>query len=138
MGSGRLALGVPVTEGSGLIERFAADRDEEALSALIDLHRPWVRDLCWRILGDNALAEDAAQVVFLMLARQAAQLSSRRNLAGWIYTTARRVALTPSRTVSSPGHREQARPSPDRGAGCPPTAIPATLTHAGHVSPAQS
>src|SRR5262245_57052678 len=85
------------TDGQ-LLERFAADRDPAAFEALVRRHRPMVRGVCRRALGDRHLAEDAAQATFLILARKAATLDRRPSVANWLYTVAVRIARKAKRT----------------------------------------
>ncbi|WP_165073588.1 RNA polymerase sigma factor [Paludisphaera rhizosphaerae] len=84
-------------DGDGrLLDRFATARDEEAEAAfrvLVARHGPMVLGVCRRILGDEHDAQDAAQAVFLILARRAGAIRSRESAAGWLYRVARRTAL---------------------------------------------
>src|SRR5262245_7789050 len=50
-----------------------------------------VLGVCHRAIRDEQLAEDAFQAVFLVLARKAGAIQSR-NVAGWLFKVARRVA----------------------------------------------
>ena len=71
---------------------------EAACSRLVTLHGPMVKAACHRILGDAALAEDAAQEVFLLLIRKLPSLPPRTILGGWLYVTACHLARTHQRT----------------------------------------
>ena len=42
--------------------------------------------------GDDALAADAAQLTFILLARKAGSLSGHTSLAGWLHVTAVRTS----------------------------------------------
>ncbi len=75
-----------------LVERFAARGDEHAFSLLVRRHGSMVLGVCRRILDDHHRAEDAAQAVFLVLARKAGSLRDRTAVANWLYGVAVRTA----------------------------------------------
>ena len=75
-----------------LLARFAASRDEAAFELLVWRHAGLVRRVCRGRLHDHHAAEDAAQAVFLTLARQAAAVGERGSVAGWLFQVARRVS----------------------------------------------
>ncbi|MBP3955074.1 RNA polymerase sigma factor [Gemmata sp. G18] len=75
-----------------LLARFAADRDAGAFELLVWRHAGLVLRTCRGVLGDHHAAEDAAQAVFLALARQAPAIGSAGSAAGWLFRVARRVA----------------------------------------------
>src|SRR5260370_40127569 len=76
-----------------LLARFAGSRDGDAFAILVERHGPLVLNLCRRLIGDAHTADDAFQATFLVLARRAHELRQPEALAGWLYGTARRVAL---------------------------------------------
>lgn len=76
-----------------LLERFASQGDESAFAALLARHGPMVYGVCRRVLHDRHQAEDAFQATFLVLARKAGTLRRPQSLAGWLYGTARHLAL---------------------------------------------
>ncbi|MDR3622848.1 MAG: RNA polymerase sigma factor [Paludisphaera borealis] len=78
-----------------LLDRFRsgpADEAEAAFAVLVERHGPMVFQVCRRILGDRHDAEDAAQAVFLVLARQARSIRRTDSVASWLYGVAARVA----------------------------------------------
>jgi len=79
---------------------------EVACSHLVTMHGPMVKAACHRILGDAALAEDAAQEVFLLLVRKLPSLPPRTILGGWLYVTACHLARTHQRTHARRRQRE--------------------------------
>jgi RNA polymerase sigma factor (sigma-70 family) len=76
-----------------LLTRFAERRDEAAFEALVRRHAPMVLGVCRRLLRNVHDAEDAVQVVFLVLAQKAASVRPREAVAGWLYGVARKAAL---------------------------------------------
>jgi len=79
---------------------------EAACVSLVTLHGPMVKAVCHRILADAALAEDAAQEVFLLLVRKLPSLPPQTILGGWLYVTACHLARTHLRKHLRRSHRE--------------------------------
>jgi len=75
-----------------LLTQYAQGGSEAAFGQLVARHLSLVYSTCLRELGSPPLAEDAAQVVFLLLARKAKTLRAGPSLAGWLYRAARFVA----------------------------------------------
>ena len=87
-----------------LLDRCArGQRDEAAFTALVERHRPMVLRACRGVLGDPHVAEDAAQVTFLVLARKAGAIRPGETIAPWLYGVAVRVSakITPIPCVPS-------------------------------------
>lgn len=72
-----------------LLQRYADGRDAAAFGELVRRHAKLVHATCRRETGEEALAEDATQAVFLLLARKAKGLRSERSLASWLFASAR-------------------------------------------------
>ena len=89
-----------LTDGA-LLQRFAADRDQSAFTALVQRHGRLVLNVCQRVLGDFHAAQDASQATFMVLARKAGMLDRSTPLGGWLYKVAYHLALR-SRAVSRP------------------------------------
>ena len=75
-----------------LVTAFAARRDADAFAALVDRHGPTVLGVCRRLLGDAHAAEDAFQVVFLVLAQKVKAVRPPGAVGGWLYGVAVRTA----------------------------------------------
>jgi RNA polymerase sigma factor (sigma-70 family) len=75
-----------------LLARYRNDGSQAAFTILVERHLPMVYAVCRRDLGDATLAEDAAQVAFMVLARKARALRPTGSLASWLFATARLAA----------------------------------------------
>lgn len=92
------ALGdIENTSDVELLRRYAENQDSSAFELLVWRHSGLALRTCRTVLGDHHAAEDAAQAVFLALARQATQIGRQGNLAGWLYRVARRIAARAAR-----------------------------------------
>ncbi len=93
---------------SGLLRRYAVRRSEEAFAELVRRHLDLVHSAALRRVGGNdAVAADVAQSVFIELSRQAGRLVSHPALAGWLYTATHRIASRHVRGESRRQRREQ-------------------------------
>ncbi len=83
------------TDGA-LLQQFVSRVDpvaaEAAFTALVDRHGPIVYRVCLDVLGSPHEAEDAAQAVFLVLARKARSIRKPESLGPWLHGVALRVA----------------------------------------------
>ena len=99
-----------------LLVRFATCHDDAAFIALVKRHGPMILATCRRILGHAQDAEDACQVVLIVLARKAGSITDPSSLAGWLHGVAMRTALK-MRARKSTRRMEQLfaeTPAPDR------------------------
>src|SRR5712692_2487661 len=76
-----------------LVGDFLRCRDEVAFAVLMRRHGPMVLATCRQVLGGSALADDAFQAAFLVLARKAASLGKRASVAAWLHRVAYRLAV---------------------------------------------
>src|SRR5437879_6990744 len=67
-----------------LLERFVAQRDEAAFTALLQRHGPLVLSVCRRVLGNSEDVDDAFQATFLVLLRKAGTLRKCGSVATWL------------------------------------------------------
>jgi RNA polymerase sigma factor (sigma-70 family) len=102
---------------SELMTSFHARGDQDAFELLVSRHEALVVRVCERILRDEHGARDAAQAVFLVLARKGASLDLERPLGPWLHHVAAGIALSARRQREARRAREhQARvPSADPG-----------------------
>ena len=90
-----------------LLRDYAEGHSEAAFDELVRRHVDLVYSAALRQLnGDAHLAEDVAQSVFTDLARKAASLWRREDLAGWLYTSTHFAAAKTARTASRRRARE--------------------------------
>jgi len=76
------------TAEADLLAEFVEQRSEAAFAELVRRHLPLVLGVCRRVLDDDDAAQDAAQAVFLALARKAGSLGRERALGGWLHHVA--------------------------------------------------
>ena len=89
-----------------LLRAYAEHRSEPAFAALVRRHVDLVFSAAQRMVGDAHLAEDVAQVVFIILARKAASLNSKTVLPGWLCGTARNASANALREQQRRQRRE--------------------------------
>jgi RNA polymerase sigma factor (sigma-70 family) len=93
-----------------LLELFLTrgeDVAQDAFTALVHRHGPMVLGVCRRMLVSTHDAEDAFQATFLILARRAASIVRREQLANWLYGVAVRTARESRRRAARQHARER-------------------------------
>jgi len=81
-----------VSEDGRLLRQYREQGSEAAFARLAARHLGFVYATCLREAGNAVLAEEATQVVFLLLARKAPPVRSGQSLSGWLFQTARFAA----------------------------------------------
>ena len=81
---------MPGTDGQLLAEFLKGS--ETAFEALVERHGKLVFGVCRRLLRSESDRDDAAQAVFLTLARKARSLAGRDCIAGWLHQVAWNIA----------------------------------------------
>src|SRR5262249_14399154 len=78
-----------------LLERFSSGRDssaEAAFEAIVRRHGPMVLRLCYKMLANQADAEEAFQATFLILVKKCRSIRQLDTVGGWLFGVASRVA----------------------------------------------
>lgn len=88
----------------GTVAGFRAG-DPDAVRAVYREYGGLVFAVAHRVLGDRALAEDAAQQAFVQAWRAAHTFDAARDLAPWLATIARRAAIDVHRREAVRAHR---------------------------------
>ena len=91
-----------------LLTQYARDGSEAAFRQLLARHMTLVYRTCLRETGSASQAEDASQVVILLLAREAPSLRAGPSLAGWLYKTSLFVAKDIRKQETRRTRREEA------------------------------
>src|ERR1041385_171914 len=95
------------SDDMALVREFAASRSEPAFAALVKRHIGLVHSAAMRQVGDEHLAEEIAQAVFILLARKAPSLKPKTVLSVWLYRATRYAAANARRARSRRQSREQ-------------------------------
>jgi len=125
---------------SGSDEELAAQAAREgsdgvAFTALMDRHRERVWRVCWRLMGTEHDAEDAAQEVFVRLFFERGKFAGRSRYSTWLHGVAIRTCLTLRRSRSRRRRREAPEPGGDfdmAEAQAAPHAAPSDAVDAAH------
>ncbi|MCW3059609.1 MAG: polymerase, sigma-24 subunit, subfamily [Capsulimonas sp.] len=86
-----------------LLRQYLDCGSEAAFGQIVDRHKKLVRWTCRQDLNDTQLAEDAAQMVFIALARRASSIRDDASLTAWLFAAARLA----SKNVRASEYRRQ-------------------------------
>lgn len=78
----------PASTDAELLDAWLGRRHEPAFHALVSRYAGLVHSAARRRCGNDALAAEASQLTFILLARKAPSLVGRASLAGWLHLTA--------------------------------------------------
>lgn len=81
-----------------LLERYIAGCDDRAFGVLVGRHLDLVHAVARRVTGNDEMARDVAQAVFIRLAAQAACLPQGVALPAWLHRSTRTLAMNSVRT----------------------------------------
>jgi RNA polymerase sigma factor (sigma-70 family) len=111
-----------------LLSHFAHDKHDLAFTNLVARHRAWIFAACRRRLGDDHLADDATQAVFLILAEKAPALAHAETcpLSAWLFRVLHFTVSRIKRTRDRQQRIEQTALQP-RGEAPLPTELLALL-----------
>ncbi len=90
-----------------LLRRFVDTGSQEAFAQLTRRYLGLVYGTCLRELRDHALAEDATQAVFLILARRSSSFRPNVILAAWLFDACKLTASNMRRTTTRRQVREK-------------------------------
>jgi RNA polymerase sigma factor (sigma-70 family) len=90
-----------------LLRAYVERRCEPAFAELVRRHVDFIYSAALRMVCDSHLAQDVTQGVFLALAKNAAQLTERPVLSGWLHRTAQNIAAQTVRADVRRRAREQ-------------------------------
>lgn len=82
-----------MSEGEGRWIAAARGGDHAAFRRLVEAHARGIYPVCYRILGDSALAEDAVQETLINAFRAMACFDGRSSFATWLHRIAVNAAL---------------------------------------------
>lgn len=63
----------------------AQEGDRDALTEVIERHRPWIYNIALRMLADPGAAEDATQDIFIKVLRRIGSFEGRSEFRTWLY-----------------------------------------------------
>ncbi len=90
-----------------LLREYVEHGSQAAFAQIVERYLRLVYSACLRETGEAGLAEDAAQAVFLLLARKAPTLTGKAGLAGWLFAASRLVSRNAVRQERRRRHQEQ-------------------------------
>jgi RNA polymerase sigma factor (sigma-70 family) len=111
-----------MTDDGDLLRQYACEGSETAFEELVRRHLSLVYSSALRqVGGDEAMAKDVAQTVFIDLARKARSLLDRELLAGWLYASTRLAVSNSVRAEIRRRNREGIAVSMQENVSMPPS-----------------
>src|SRR6185436_10093653 len=95
-----------MTDDLQLLRTYAENGSEDAFATIVQRHLGLVYSAALRQVRDSHLAEEIAQVVFVILARKAGSLRDGTILSGWLFRTTRFAAARAARGEQRRQRRE--------------------------------
>lgn len=99
-----------VTDEQLAVEAAREDSNGPAFMALLERHRGRVWRLCYRLMGNEPDANDAAQEVFIRLFLQRARFAGHSTYVTWLHSVTVRTCLALRRSRGRRQRRETAVP----------------------------
>src|SRR5688572_1360274 len=97
-----------MSEDNALLREYCRQDSSAAFAELVKRHLPTVyAGALRRVRGNQPLAEDVTQQVFVALARSASALETHPALGGWLHTTTRNIAAQAVRSEVRRTKREK-------------------------------
>jgi RNA polymerase sigma factor (sigma-70 family) len=93
------ALNPFVDRDDAAIVEAAQRGDRDALTQVIERHRPWVYNIALRMMGDSGSAEDATQDIFIKVLKGIASFEGRSSFRTWLYRVAFHHLLNAKRSL---------------------------------------
>ena len=90
---------MPAQSDADLIQALGSG-DENALSVLVDRHSAAIYRFSIRFTGDESLAQDIAQEVFLRLYRNARRYNRETPFKTWLFTIVRNTSIDMARSYT--------------------------------------
>jgi RNA polymerase sigma factor (sigma-70 family) len=90
-----------------LLQNYTANNSEEAFRTLVERYAGMVYHAALRQTGNPCAAEEAAQLVFIALARKADSIPRHATLNGWLFRATRFAVLNQARGKANRERREQ-------------------------------
>jgi RNA polymerase sigma factor (sigma-70 family) len=87
-----LASGSAGLADGDLVERFTVAREPAAFEELVRRYQTMVMNVCRRLLGHGADADDAFQATFFILARKARSIRKQDAVGSWLHGVAHRLS----------------------------------------------
>ena len=108
-----------MSEGESRWISAARSGDHAAFRHLVETHARGIYPVCFRILGDSALAEDAVQESLINAFRALGRFDGRSSFATWLHRIAVNAALGMRRAQRPEAARAHADPDGDVVAAVP-------------------